>query len=170
MPSVWLVSDNLLERVREVFDYKDGNLYWKKCNAAWIKPGSIVGSVRKDGYRTTQLDGKKYLVHRLIFLYHHGWCPEYIDHIDRNPRNNDISNLRPTTKRLNSYNRKAPSNSSSGVPGVSWDSQQSKWTVRFKHNGKYEFHGYFVNKEDAINKRKLIENRRVSHAECLLSI
>lgn len=160
MGRTWVVSE-LHESVKEYFEYRDGNLFWKKCDAKWVKVGSLVGSLRKDGYRMSKFKGKKWLVHRLIYLWHYGELPAMLDHIDKNPENNRIENLRPTDKRLNGYNRNAPVNSSSGVPGVSWDTKQQKWAVRFKKNGKYEFHGYYSDKEEAIYVRKKIQDKEV---------
>ena len=55
--------------------------------------------------------------------------------------------------------RKLWGHNTSGVRGVSWDSSQQKWTVRFKHEGKYKFFGYFENKEEAIMVREQTERR-----------
>lgn len=147
--------------LQETFDYhEDGYLIWKKPKISWIKIGQRAGCDRGDGYYYVGYGGKNHTLHRLIFLYHHGYLPEFIDHIDKNHTNNRIENLRPISKKLNAYNTdKLRSNNISGVRGVSWDNQQQKWTVRFKHDGKYLFLGYFNNVEDAKKIRQEAERR-----------
>jgi hypothetical protein len=148
------VTSDLL---KEWFDYSDGTLIWKKCKAKWIKPGDIAGSARKDGYWTVGFFGRSYLVHRLIFLYHHGYLPKLVDHRDQNPANNKIENLREYTKKLNSYNSKLLSNNTSGIRGVSWDNLQQKWTARFRQGPKSLFLGYFKTVGEAAIVRKQFE-------------
>jgi len=68
LPERLLTSEN----VREVFDYKVGELYWKKRSALGRgAAGSIAGYVDKQsGYKTLNYRGRRYQVHRLIYLYH----------------------------------------------------------------------------------------------------
>lgn len=92
--------------LKELFDYRNGNLYWKVRKSYRIKIGDIGGYVRKDGYRHVGIDDKDYKSHRLIFLYHHGYLPKSLDHIDGNKSNNDIDNLRCATNQENAMNQK----------------------------------------------------------------
>ena len=61
------------------------------------------------GYRETQIRGKTCQVHRLVAEAFHG-PPEssdrVVDHIDGNPSNNQLENLRWATRRQNSMNTK----------------------------------------------------------------
>ena len=51
------------------------------------------------------IKGRSYLCHQIIFLWHHGYIPNLIDHKDRNRLNNWIENLRPATRVQNQANR-----------------------------------------------------------------
>lgn len=134
--------------LRELFEYRDGNLYWKVLKAKNVKIGDIAGYVKGDGYRSTMINGKNYLVHRLIFLYHHGFLPEFIDHIDRNRSNNDISNLRESTRQENYWNAKKTKfyggkPTSSEFKGVYWDKPREKWQAQIMIDGKNKRLGRF---------------------------
>ena len=131
------------ELLEEFFQYADGHLYWKKCTTQRVKVGSIAGTKRKDGYYRLQINKKQYLNHRIIFFMHHGYLPEYIDHINRNTSDNRIENLRPATLEQNQHNSKLPKNNTSGVKGVDWKEREGKWQVRLTVNGKTKAFGYY---------------------------
>lgn len=60
--------------------------------------------VAKSGYHRIEILNKKYLVHRLVFEYFGNEPLDgnmVIDHIDRNPNNNSINNLRQVTQKEN---------------------------------------------------------------------
>lgn len=83
-----------------------------------MKPGSPAGWRSTGGYYGITINDVKYLAHRLVWLYHTGHFPKmYIDHIDGNPSNNVIENLRECTPRQNSQNMKSR-RSKTGVRGV----------------------------------------------------
>ena len=105
------------EQVFDLFHYVDGVLYWKKRRGR-AKKGGRVGNINANGRLLTSLKGKRLYVHRVIFMYHHGYLPKYLDHIDGNPLNNKIENLRECTIIQNGYNRKINKNNATGIKGV----------------------------------------------------
>ena len=133
------------ELVKELFEYRDGDLYWKKINpyAHNIKIGAEAGCLKNRGYLCTKINGKSYLNHRLIFLYHHGCLPKFIDHINNIKTDNRIENLREATVSQNALNKKQQSNNTSGIKGVSWNIQAQKWRVRLQINGKEKSFGAY---------------------------
>lgn len=127
------------EHLNELFEYKDGELYRRKpC-------GTVDGS----GYMQTGIKGKYYKNHRIIFMMHYGYVPDYIDHIDGNPLNNRIENLRPATSSQNQYNTSIRSKNRSGVKGVSFDPSSKKWKARIGFDNKDILLGKFNTVEEA---------------------
>jgi hypothetical protein len=138
------------ELVQELFDYRDGHLYWKDSRAnGKIKVGDKAGYLNKRSYFRTKINGKLYSNHRIIFLYHHGHLPDFIDHIDRNPSNNHIGNLRSATRSENMRNCKSAKNSSSKYLGVCWHKTAKKWMVQIAVDKKSNFLGYFTSETEA---------------------
>lgn len=90
----------------EIFEYKEGKLFWKINSGSRIVKGKIAGtSITTSGYYRLKYKGKKYFNHRIIFEMHNGFLPDIIDHIDQNKLNNSIDNLRVANRSLNMLNR-----------------------------------------------------------------
>jgi len=88
------------------FEYVDGNFVHKVRYGVKISIGKQVGTISKDGYLQVSIFGKKYYVHRLIYVYNNGEIPRnmVIDHKDQDKLNNNISNLRCITHGQNGQN------------------------------------------------------------------
>lgn len=143
------------ENLRELFDYRDGELLSKIRLGRWI-PGVAIGQWGLRGYRITRVAGKVYLLHRLIWRYFNGAITQglVIDHIDGNPKNNRIDNLRMVTPSENARNSCLPRHNKSGVVGVYLDSQGRGWVAAVSLNNKYKWLGRFKTFEEAVECRK----------------
>jgi hypothetical protein len=127
------------ERLKELFDYKNGSLIWNVRVANRVHVGDVAGGTngQKDPYVRVRVDGKRYLLHRLIYAWHTGLFYEIIDHANGNIHDNRIENLRPATSSQNQQNSCTPKNNTSGSKNVSWNKRQSKWCVFLRiHNRK----------------------------------
>jgi hypothetical protein len=102
------------EAVRRCFEYlpETGELAWKynPDKGFWWNSrnvGKIAGSLNGgNGYIQIGFDGKKYLAHRIVWVYFNGPIPDgiVVDHIDRNRSNNRLANLRLLTVEKNIKN------------------------------------------------------------------
>lgn len=138
------------KQVQSLFTYKDGNLYWKIKKSQRIKIGDKAGSLNKvTGYYSLVINGKRYYNHRLIYLYHYGFLPKYIDHIDNDKSNNLIENLRSVTQSQNLMNSKSAKNSSSKYKGVYYHKKAKKWVAQIHIDGKLKYLGIFKSEIDA---------------------
>jgi len=132
--------------VLSAFDYQDGQLIRKIGRINEV--GSIAGYVHKGtGYVHIKIKAKAFKAHRLIFLYHYGYFPEFVDHIDGNKQNNRIVNLREASKQENCQNQKVRWTNSSGVKGVSWHKVNKKWKVALCKNYRSYYFGTYEDKE-----------------------
>ena len=135
------------ELLHELFEYRDGVLYWKVSRSNRIKIGDAAGSLNKKSYLQTSIEGKRYYNHRLIFLMFKGFLTKYIDHSDGNTLNNSIENLRAASASQNNFNQGMRSNNTSGVKGVSWCNASNKWKAEVRANGKYRYLGVYKDLE-----------------------
>ena len=148
--------------VLSAFDYQDGNLIRKTGRVNEI--GQIAGCLHKGkGYIHVKIKAKAYKAHRLVFLYHNGYLPECVDHIDGNKTNNKIENLRAATKEENCRNQKIRSTNKSGYKGVKWVEHCKKWQVEVCKNYKQLRFGMYEDLElaglVAIEATELIHGR-----------
>jgi hypothetical protein len=136
------------KKLQELFDYRDGELYWKVRIRTSIDLSKPAGYIGNDGYRAIQIEGKLYKAHRLIWKYHYGKDPkEFIDHIDGNKSNNNIKNLRESTTQQNGFNRGPQKNNKLGIKGVSKNG--NKYIATIFINGKVKYLGVFNTIEEA---------------------
>jgi len=151
------------ERALALFEYRDGILIWKprplsdfnsvRGFRGWNTkfPGKIAGC-NKHIYSVVGISAVNYLQHRVIFLMHHGYMPEFLDHIDHDPKNNKVENLRPADKSQNNMNRPVQKNSPSGHKNVHWNKQHEKWMVRVQKDAAVVFGGLFSSVEAAAER------------------
>lgn len=101
-----------------------------------------------NGYIITKLpDGKMLYFHKELF----SGTKMVVDHIDRDKRNNCISNLRPSTTQENTLNRKIKTTNTSGVTGVSFF--KDMWRSRIMINRKETFVYRGLCFDDAVKMR-----------------
>jgi hypothetical protein len=107
-----------------------------------------MGGLSPKGYHRIGVDRKRYLTHRLVWLYVYGaWPKGEVDHINRNNSDNRLANLRDVSPSENQHNRGTPINNSSGYAGVSWDSQNLKWSAAISAKRKHYSLGRFDSRE-----------------------
>lgn len=150
------------EKIKEIFDYdsETGQLFWKVKPGlrARVNVGDVTGSLNRHGYLQSQVCGRSYKTHRLIFTWCHGrWPTDQIDHINGVKTDNRISNLREVTPSENLKNQKLRKNNKSGCIGVSWNKRDRKWVSQIKADGKRIYLGLFIHLNDAIQARKAAE-------------
>lgn len=103
--------------------------------------------------RTGTLLGMRFAAHRVVWAMVHNYWPDCIDHIDGNPGNNKIANLRDVSHAENMRNRSLQTNNKSGVTGVAWNKMGRKWEAYIKINGTRRSLGRFKRFEDAVTSR-----------------
>jgi hypothetical protein len=101
----------------------------------------------KHGYIHAKIEKKSVFIHNLI-LQHNPTKYSVCDHINTNPSDNRVSNLRITSKSINSLNK--PKNNykfktSSKFKGVSKDKKcrQDRWRAYLSHNRKTKYLGTY---------------------------
>lgn len=141
-----------VEQVREALDYdpETGVFRWRKPSRRVDLLGKAAGCQNSWGYVTVSVGERKYMAHRLAWLYVHGRHPVgQIDHIDGNPSNNAISNLREATKAQNQGNRKKSKSNTTGFKGVTFNKRKNKFQAGIMVNRRHVGLGLYSTAEDA---------------------
>lgn len=146
----------LEQKIRELLvidETSPSGLRWNQLAPPKAR-GKTAGALRRDGYWTVGLkangEQRKFLAHRLIWFLANGrWPEKLIDHINGNPVDNRLSNLRSASPSENSRNMVISPRNRSGVKGVSIDKTTGKWRAELMRERKIMFLGFFVNLDDA---------------------
>lgn len=135
-------------RLQELLHYDPGNgvFYWKERRGS-KSAGSEAGVIANDGARVIRIDKALYRAHRLAWLYEYGHWPEVIDHINGDPSDNRLVNLRNCSQAENARNVRVHRDTASGLKGAYRD--KNKWTSRIFVNGKNVHLGTFPSPERA---------------------
>lgn len=127
------------ERLKQLFEYQDDGTFVRLKNGKPV----ICNPTRHHRYLRVSVDGKPVALHRCVFLYHHSYLPEAIDHADGDRMNNRIENLREATQQQNCLNRVKHSNGKNAYKNVYLDKRFNKWLVQVNVNGKRKFFGSY---------------------------
>lgn len=103
----------------------------------------------RQGHRAICINGKSQYVHRLMWEAAYGPIPKsfVIDHIDHNPENNRLSNLRLVSRSDNSTNRRPGLNNGIYPYG-------GKWSAIVKVKGKRAIVGTFNTEAEAVQAQQ----------------
>lgn len=141
---------DLYHVIHEYFSYREDGVLINKKSRRGVVVGDVAGCFSTQiQRRLIGIKRKQYLASRLIFLYHHGWLPNEVDHININCSDDRIENLREATRSQNLANTRKKPNRTSKYKGVYFQKSRNKWQSRITFNGKMKYIGNFVNEIDA---------------------
>jgi hypothetical protein len=148
--------------LRDCLSYNEitGIFTWLKWSGRGKnRVGEVAGTRNKFGYVLIGVSGYGQIpAHRLAWIYTHGLTigGAEIDHIDGNPSNNAISNLRLATSTQQKQNKSVQSNNRSGLKGAYYHAchKGKKWRTQISvrqpdGTKKLIFLGYFATAEEA---------------------
>lgn len=161
------MSKYLNPKLRELWNYdpETGKFTWKIETNGYgglIHIGDEVGTL-KDGYVQLNHQGRTYLGHVLAWTWQKGEVPPQgydVDHKNRIRNDNRIDNLRLLTRGENHLNHSGPqSNSTTGFRGVFRSSHGNAWIARIYFKGVRTHLGTFQTIEEAVEARKVAEDK-----------
>jgi hypothetical protein len=141
--------------LRETFHYDQntGNFYVKKRRRGMKKPvGGIATTQLPNGYLRLSFLAQGFMAHRIAWFFVHGRFPAHdIDHINGNPSDNRIANLREATRGQNLHNSKLDKKNTTGFKGVRrhYAVPGKPYFASINVNRKQVFLGLFSTKEAA---------------------
>jgi len=136
------------EYLNYLFEYKNGEIYWKITANPRAQKDSIAG-LKNCRYSRVGINGQKYLKNRIIYMMHNGYCMDEIVFLDKNPLNCCIDNLKAATRSdVVCYSKRRKDNTS-GYRGVSFDKRKGEWVGYIEKEKKKKWLGYFTTKEEA---------------------
>ena len=146
------ITKEKIESVLEV-NVQEGTAFWKirpreyfetdRACSTWNSryAGERAGCKLQHGYVGVAIDNQRFLLHRIVWIVATGEEPLVIDHIDGNPSNNRIENLRNCSFSENSRNQKKSAANTSGITGIRF--RKGVWEAYGKVNRKYFLFGFF---------------------------
>lgn len=137
------------KQLKEVLDYNPdtGIFIWKVKTSHRIEIGDIAGTRSRRGYLTIGINGKRYLAHRLAFLFMTGYFPKaMVDHRNTNVIDNSWDNIREADRAQNNYNSSFKEVGKTGMKGV-YLTRHGNFQVKMKIKSEMKYFGTFKDLE-----------------------
>lgn len=157
-----------VERLRALLHYEPdtGALTWLVKPNKRLAAGHPAGCRVPEGYRIVTAEGCRTYAHRIAWALTYGaWPKGEIDHIDGDPSNDRISNLRDVTHRTNAQNVRRSFCGRDGLLGTSKRSD-GRVLALIWHEGKQRYLGTFYTEQDA--HVAYVTAKRQLHEGCTL--
>lgn len=154
------------------YDPETGKLFWKERGPEWFQDkgrlkaehycarwnsayaGKEAGNSSGRGYLGFNIGGARCKAHRAAWAIHFGrWPDGHIDHINHNPSDNRIENLRDVTQAENNRNRPPQKNSKAFV-GVYKHKDCHRWIASIGYKGRPVYLGLHACLGKAIKARR----------------
>ena len=112
-----------------------GKVVWSKRTSNRTNVGAEAGTAHPNGYIRVHFKGKPYYTQRLAWFLYYGEdpCEQQVDHINGDPSDNRLTNLRLVNHQQNGQNRK--------VHGVHLN--KGRWRAKLKVGGRDIHIGYY---------------------------
>lgn len=112
--------------------------------------------------KVMSIGGRLWGEHHLVWLWHTGEFIDddlQLDHINRDPFDNRIKNLRIVTNQVNQQNRSKARNNTSNVTGVAYSIRWNKYLAYANFNKKRHSAGWHETVEEAAAARQALIQR-----------
>lgn len=149
------------EYLASLFDYSivTGKVY-RKVKRSSQPAGREVGTKDGKGYLHVSVNKKFIRLHRLALFLVTGKLPLQIDHADHIKTHNAWHNIRPCDACRNSGNSGIAKHNTSGLRGVSLNSQSGMWHAQIKIHGKQTYLGRRL---DPVEAARLYDAAAIEH-------
>lgn len=162
-----------IDYLRQLVDYdpETGAFTYRHVDAMRATRNSRVAGkpafarAHRQGYRVGVVCGRQIFAHRAAWALTYGdWPDGEIDHINHDPADNRLANLRAVTKAENMRNMPMLRSNKTGVTGVYWIEETRKWRAAIRVDRKLRHLGSFADFDDAVQARKAAEREFGFHA------
>lgn len=148
-----------LDAIKQSWHLHEGQICWSRKAVNKNIDDPVGMSIAKSGHRSVLLWFNKKSIslqesNVVWFLMHDVWPEFEIDHIDGNPQNNALNNLRQATRSEQCRNRVA-GKAGRANKGVYKRSYGNKWSAQIWFNGICKNLGTYDSEDEAIEVRQL---------------
>tara|TARA_R110000824_G_C15038430_1_gene660129 strand:- start:40 stop:537 length:498 start_codon:yes stop_codon:yes gene_type:complete len=155
------------EMFNNLFKYEDDKLFKKnKRNRQWICYNDLKPT--KKGYIKIKLNGRLFMLHRVIYYFHnqewdiyHSYLDNSIDHINENKTDNRIENLRVVNNSQNSQNK--THYGGKPVKGFCFCKSNNRWVGYCYVNKKRKSKSFKTETEALEYRTKMVELHYTHH-------